>query len=98
MSDDTGVVGGYWTRTNNPEIDIVGADRGPVAKRITGVGSVKWLENRPFDSHDLTELIIHRSQLPGADESTPLVAVTRSGSAVAGVRTIEPEDLISEWR
>jgi predicted AAA+ superfamily ATPase len=98
LSDDTGAVGGYWTRTNDPEIDIVGADRGPVAKRITAVGSVKWLENRPFDSHDLTRLIVHRSQLPGADESTPLVAVARSGSTVAGIRTIGPEELISAWQ
>jgi predicted AAA+ superfamily ATPase len=98
LSDDTGAVGGYWTRTNDPEIDIVGADRGPIAKRITAVGSVKWLENRPFDSHDLTRLIVHRSQLPGADESTPLVAVARSGSTVAGIRTIGPEELISAWQ
>ncbi|WP_078876853.1 DUF234 domain-containing protein [Streptomyces sp. 150FB] len=98
LSDDTGAVGGYWTRTNDPEIDIVGADRGPVAKRITAIGSVKWLENRPFDFHDLTRLIVHRSQLPGADESTPLVAVARSGSTVAGVRTIGPEELISAWQ
>lgn len=97
LSDDTGAVGGYWTRTNDPEIDIVGADRGPVAKRITAVGSVKWLESRPFDSHDLTRLIVHRSQLPGADESTPLVAVARSGSTAAGIRTIGPEELISAW-
>jgi hypothetical protein len=76
----------------------VGADRGPVAKRITAVGSIKWLENRPFDSHDLTRLIIHRSQLPGADESTPLVAVARSGSTVAGIRTIGPEELVSAWQ
>jgi hypothetical protein len=34
----TGAVGGYWTRTNDPEIDLVGADREPVAHRITFVG------------------------------------------------------------
>ncbi|WP_223881289.1 DUF234 domain-containing protein [Nesterenkonia ebinurensis] len=27
-----GVVGGYWTRTNNPEIDLVVGDKEPVAK------------------------------------------------------------------
>lgn len=31
----TGAVGGYWTRNNDPEIDIVGADREPIAKKIT---------------------------------------------------------------
>jgi hypothetical protein len=42
-------------------------------------------------------LIVHRSQLPGADESTPLVAVARSGNTAAGIRTIGPEELISAW-
>lgn len=70
-------IGGYWPRTNDPEIDIVGADRAPIAKKITLVGSVKWLEKKPFDNRDLARLIPHRSQLPGADDTTPLLAVTR---------------------
>ena len=91
-------VGGYWTRSNDPEIDIVAADRGPIAKRITAVGSVKWLENRPFDAHDLARLLVHRSQLPGANEQTPLLAVARSGVSVDGVRAVGPEELITAWR
>ncbi|QDY06734.1 DUF234 domain-containing protein [Micromonospora sp. HM134] len=94
---DTGVVGGYWTRTNDPEIDLVGADRGPVARRITVVGSVKWLENRPFDGHDLGRLTLHRPRLPGADEQVPLLAVTRAGAVVDGVRVLTPEDLLTAW-
>jgi len=46
------VVGGYWTRSNDVEIDIVGADRGPVAKKLLFLGSVKWLETSAFDSRD----------------------------------------------
>ncbi|MFI7578037.1 ATP-binding protein [Micromonospora sp. NPDC049497] len=92
------VVGGYWTRTNDPEIDLVGADRGPVAKRITFVGSIKWLEQRPFDAHDLGRLLMHRAQLPGADESVPLVAVSRSGVTTDGVRALAPEDLLTAYR
>jgi len=95
LPEGTGAVGGYWTRTNNPEIDIVAADRGPIAKRITAVGSIKWLENRPFDGHDLAELITHRSQLPGADDDTPLIAVARSGVSVDGVQAVGPEELLS---
>ncbi|MDJ0340103.1 AAA family ATPase [Streptomyces sp. H10-C2] len=98
VPDDTGAVGGYWTRNNDPEIDIVAADRGPIAKRITAVGSIKWLENRPFDSHDLAKLIVHRSQLPGADTTTPLLAVARSGVSVDGVQAVGPEELITAWR
>ncbi|GGO82546.1 ATP-binding protein [Nonomuraea cavernae] len=98
MPEGTGAVGGYWTRTNDPEIDLVGTDREPVAKKITMVGSIKWLENRPFDHHDLSELIVHRSKMPGADTSTPLYAVSRSGCDVEGVRHVTPEELLDAWR
>ncbi|MFG1711138.1 ATP-binding protein [Nonomuraea sp. M3C6] len=98
LPEATGAIGGYWTRTNNPEIDLVGADREPVAKKITMVGSVKWLENRPFDRHDLNELIVHRSKIPGADASTPLYAVSRSGCDVEGVKEVTPEELLDVWR
>lgn len=93
----TNVVGGYWTRTNDPEIDIVGADRAPIAKKLTAVGSVKWLENKPFDARDLARLIVHRSQLPGADEDTPLIAVSRNGCTAQGVRHFGPADLVAAW-
>lgn len=53
------VIGGYWTRTNAVEIDVVGGDRAPIAKELLFVGSVKWLENSPFDRHDLAAL--HRA-------------------------------------
>lgn len=93
----TAAVGGYWTRTNDPEIDLVGADREPIAKRITFVGSVKWLESRPFDSHDLARLMLHRARLPGADDSVELLAVSRSGATTDGVRVLGPEDLLTAY-
>ena len=89
-----GVVGGYWTRTNDPEIDIVVADRAPVAKTILAVGSIKWLEHAPFDSHDLSRLLVHRTQLPGASEETPLVVISRSGCDVANVTAYDADDLL----
>ncbi|HEX5495785.1 MAG TPA: DUF234 domain-containing protein [Mycobacteriales bacterium] len=95
---DTAVVGGYWTRSNDPEVDIVGADRGPVAGKVTVVGSVKWQDSGPFDLHDLARLAVHRAQVPGADASTPLLAVSRSGASVADVPTLGPDDLMAAWR
>ena len=77
-----GVVGEYWTRTNDPEIDIVVADRHPVAGRILGVESIKWLERAPFGRRDLARLVVHRCQLPGATDNTPLIVVARSGCTV----------------
>ncbi|HEX4788397.1 MAG TPA: hypothetical protein VH372_08035 [Actinospica sp.] len=44
---------GFWTRSNDVEIDVVGADRGPIAKELYFLGSIKWLENAPFDDHEL---------------------------------------------
>ncbi|SEG99508.1 hypothetical protein SAMN05444920_113104 [Nonomuraea solani] len=98
LPEGTSAIGGYWTRTNHPEIDLIGADGEPIAKKITMVGSVKWLENRPFDDHDLRELIVRQAQVPGADTSTPLYAVSRSGCGVEGVRHVTPEDLLEVWR
>lgn len=97
LPEATDAVGGYWTRTNDPEIDIVGADRSPIAKKITLVGSVKWLENKPFEPRDHARLISHRSQLPGADETTPMLAVARSGCTAEGILHLTPEDLITAW-
>jgi uncharacterized protein len=98
LPEGTDAVGSYWTRTNDPEIDIVGADREPIAKKITLVGSVKWLENKPFDGHDLTRLIIHRRQLPGANDTTPLLAVSRSGTTTTGVTALGPDELLAAWQ
>jgi len=94
---DGPVVGSYWTRSGLPEIDIVLADRAPVADRVLGVGAIKWREHEPFDDHDYGELLMHRSQLPGAGKPTPVFALSRSGSSVSGVRIFDPEELLSAW-
>lgn len=93
----TDVVGGYWTRTNDPEIDLIGADRSPIAKKVTFAGSIKWLEQKKFDTHDLAQLVAHRAKLPGADDDTPLVAVARAGCDIPGLTTIGPDDMIDAW-
>lgn len=95
--DVPGAVGGYWTRTNNPEIDLVVADRAPIAKKILALGSIKWLERAPFDRHDLGRLQADRALLPGADPATPLIAVSRAGCDVEGVQYIGPEHLIDAY-
>ncbi|WP_435282330.1 ATP-binding protein [Streptomyces koelreuteriae] len=89
-------VGGYWTRTNDVEIDIVGADRAPVAKELLFVGSIKWLEHSPFDRHDLAALHRHRAALTG--EPVPVVAVSRSGVDCSGLdAAYGPDDLLTAW-
>jgi uncharacterized protein len=90
-------IGSYWTRTNSIEIDIVGADREPVARKLLFLGSIKWLEQSPFDAHDLVALQRHRAIL--TDEPLPLVAVSRSGIEGPGLdAAYGPADLITAWR
>jgi hypothetical protein len=92
------VVGSYWTRSDDLQIDLVGADREPVARRIHFVGSIKWRDNRPFTQADLAELYGQRSALPGASNATPLVAVSREGTPLPGVHVLTAEDLLDAWR
>ena len=89
-------IGGYWTRSNDVEIDIVGADRGPVARQLLFLGSVKWLETAAFDNHDLVELQRHRDRVTAAP--VPLVAISRSGTATSRIdAAFSPADLLAAW-
>lgn len=97
LPPQTAVLGAYWTRTNDPEVDLIGADRGPVARVVSVVGSVKWHESRPFDPHDLARLLVHRDQVPGADERTALLAVARIDSTVPGVQVLGAAELLTAW-
>jgi uncharacterized protein len=70
-------IGGYRTRSNDVEIDLVGADRQPVARRSLFLGSGERPESSAFDGHDLAALRKHRAAI--TDEPVPLVAVSRNG-------------------
>ena len=95
---DATVVGGYWTRKNVPEIDLIGTDRSPIAKSITFAGSIKWLDSRPFDQSDLNVLIKDAQLVPGVDASTPLVAVGKNGVTAKGQAIgLGPDDLLAAW-
>lgn len=90
-------VGAYWTRSNSIEIDIVGADREPVAQRLLFLGSIKWLENSAFDNHDLLALQRHRATI--TDDPIPLVAISRSGVDASGLDArYGPAELLHAWQ
>lgn len=94
---DARYVGGYWTRTNTPEVDLVGAAE-PEPTEVSFVGSIKWRENAPFTRRDVQRLIEQRSHVPGASEAR-LVGVSRRGfNADAGLDAeLSPEDLLRAW-
>lgn len=94
---DAREIGGWWPRTNQPEIDLVGADRAP-ARKISFVGSVKWHERSPFGNHDFAALAKDAQYVPGADESTPLIAISRCGfDTDAPAAVYGPGDLLRAW-
>ncbi|MFL5999831.1 MAG: ATP-binding protein [Streptomyces sp.] len=93
-------IGGWWNRQNNPEIDLIGADREPVARQVHFVGSIKWLENQPFGRHEYDALVRDMLAVPGTDPDTPRVAVSRCGVADGLPLTAHwgPEDLVRAWQ
>ncbi|GIH49464.1 ArsR family transcriptional regulator [Microbispora rosea subsp. rosea] len=96
---ETGAIGGWWNRQNNPEIDLVGADREPVARHVQFLGSIKWLENGSFGRHEYESLVRDMLAVPGAETGTPLVAVSRSGvdDGLPLAAHWGPEDLLAAW-
>jgi len=93
-------VGSWWNRQNNPEIDIVGADKAPVAKHVSFVGSIKWRDAKPFNSHDYDELVRGAVAVPGTGTTTALVAVSRLGvdDGLPLKAHWGPKDLVDAWR
>lgn len=96
---DARYVGSYWTRTNDVEVDLVGADS-PKPERVACIGSIKWRERAPFDRRDTDELARLRAAVPGADDAL-LVGVSRSGFASedAGLDVaLGPEHILAAFR
>ncbi|MFC7550036.1 hypothetical protein [Plantactinospora sp. GCM10030261] len=96
-------VGGWWNRQFNPEIDIIGADRAPVAQTVYFAGSVKWLSS-PFDARDLADLTAGATKVPGFDHGRcGLVLVSLSGlSPQVDSTKVDvvwgPSEVLSAWR
>jgi uncharacterized protein len=95
------VVGGWWNRAFAPEIDLIGADRAPVARKLYYAGSVKWLD-QPFDTRDLATLQRGVVQIPGFEHGdTALVAVSRAGFTDKSADHIalrwQPSDVVSAF-
>jgi hypothetical protein len=98
---DAVAVGGWWNRSFDPEIDIVGADRSPVATQVYYAGSVKWL-NRPFDGRDLADLQRGAVSIPGYSPGlTGLVAVSAGGVAAGASTQLAlcwgPEEVVAAY-
>ena len=92
-------VGGWWTRDNRVEVDLVGGRGERHTDVVDFVGSIKWRESSRFDREDFAALANHRSAVPGAGVGTLLVGVSRTGFGRTGLDVeIGPHDLIEAWR
>ncbi|MBF0688662.1 MAG: ATP-binding protein [Cellulomonas sp.] len=91
-------VGGWWPRTNTPEIDLVGTDGRP-ARHVAFVGTTKWRTTRPVTRAEVVRLATDAQVVPGVDPGTPLVAVCPAGvekdAPVAASWTAD--DLLATW-
>ena len=75
---EASAVGGSWNRAFDPEIDLIGADRAPVARKLFYAGSVANGSTSAFDNRDLAGLQRAAVKVPGFD------LATRLGSGVKG--------------
>ena len=91
-------VGGWWPRNNQPEIDLIGADRYP-AKRIAFAGSIKWRAKGTITSKEVDVLAEGAIAVPGVTSATPLVAVCPGGRATDRriQHTWTASDLLDAW-
>ena len=92
-----GHVSGWWPRSNNPEVDLVGVDRIERPSQVLFVGSIKWRETEPFGSNDLAELSRDASLVPGVTEGTTKIVVSRTGVTTPDVVEFGPADLLQAW-
>lgn len=92
-------VGGYWTRDNRIEVDLVGGADADRADPVEFVGSIRWREDAVFDRNDVATLISHRSDIPGASERSLLVGASRSGYDTRDLDVaLGPADIVDAWR
>jgi AAA+ ATPase superfamily predicted ATPase len=97
---DARFVGGYWTRDNRVEVDLVGGTERSAPTPVSFVGSVKWRQDAPFNRTDAAVLASTRAAIPGAGPATPLVGVSRGAFDDAGVLDVElsADELLAAWR
>ncbi|MEV8441868.1 hypothetical protein AB0425_31180 [Actinosynnema sp. NPDC051121] len=93
-------MGGWWNRRHNPEVDLVGADRSPVADRIDFAGSIKWIGST-FDRHDLATLRHSANHIPGYDPARSGLAVVSLSGTDIDTHDVDlawgPEEIMDCW-
>lgn len=93
---DAELTGAFWNRDHSIEVDLVGGRGQPIGEHIDFVGSIKWRQRGKLDRTDLSALIRHRALIPGANDRTLLIGVSRNGFDANGLDTqLTPEDIVA---
>jgi uncharacterized protein len=95
---EVAAVGGWWNRRNTPQIDIV-AKNDDRRSGIAFAGSVTWHESRGFGLREYKDLVREVHHVPGVNDQTTLLAVTRTGTTddEVPIRCLGPTDLLTAW-
>jgi AAA+ ATPase superfamily predicted ATPase len=94
------IVGGYWTRDNQTEVDLVGAEREtPPVRSIGFVGTIKWRSAAPLGGQDVADLERASSRIAGVATGTVVVGVSRSGfTAIARpIVEVTPDEILEAF-
>lgn len=96
---NAGFVSTYWTRNNDPEVDLVGHNDERRPTSVAFIGSIKWKETTPFSRDDAAQLAAVLHKVPFTSDTTLLVGVSRSGFAADAKLDIMlgPEELLGAW-
>ena len=96
---DANFVSAYWTRTNDPEVDLVGHAENRRPKSAAFLGSIKWRDTTPFSRQDGTALAAVRTRVPLTNNATLLVGVSINGFSPNAQLDVElgPEQLLNAW-
>ncbi|MGI9001904.1 MAG: DUF234 domain-containing protein [Pseudonocardia sp.] len=89
-------VGVYWTRNNDVEVDLVGADRSSAPAGVAFLGSVTWRDRAAFTREDLLHLAAQREKVPGASGAL-LAGVARTAVTADVDVGLTAQDLLDAW-
>ena len=93
---DARYIGGWWPRSNNPEVDLVAGDAKP-ATSVSFTGTIKWRQ-QAIGSDDVDALAQSSMSVPGFRGGTPLVAVCPGGANDTRLaHTWTAQDLLAAW-
>jgi AAA+ ATPase superfamily predicted ATPase len=94
---DARYAGSYWTQNGQVEVDLVGIDDLKKPSNVSFIGSIKW-RNQTFSSKHLKALIEHKDQVPGTNNKTLLVGVSKNGFDCKGLDIkLSAKDIITAW-